>query len=207
MTHSRAWGECLIGYLLRLLCNKLSSVLHSPVTLIYSDWAIKRTSVEYTSLLRYIVTGQTILHYGTRKINNFARQLAIVVERIVSGKAVRQQANTIVPMINWVAGAAAGEVLCLHYKDGDGDFGLNMKSLFIAEVSFVLNTNNTTHFSHRIYNFVLFQMHGWEVCCLEAPVSREHAWARVQTEPQPRPPAGDPQHPRADLLQALILLL
>ena len=110
--------------------------------------------MEYTSLLRYIVTGQTILHYCTRKINNFARQLAIVVERIVSGKAVRQQANTIVPMINWVAGAAAGEVLCLHYKDGDGDFGLNMKSLFIAEVSFVLNTNNTTHFSHRIYNFV-----------------------------------------------------
>ena len=50
VTHSRAWAECLIGYLLHL-CNKLSSVLHSPVTLIYSDWAIKRTSVEYTSLL------------------------------------------------------------------------------------------------------------------------------------------------------------
>ena len=68
----------------------------------------------------------------------------------------------------------------------------------------MLNTNNTTHFSHRIYNFVLFQ---------KAPnvqlisVSREHVWARVRTEPQPRPPAGDPQHPRADLLQALILLL
>ena len=57
---------------------------------------------------RYIVTGQTILHYCARKINYFARQLTIVVERIVSGKAVKQQANTIVPLINWVAGAAAG---------------------------------------------------------------------------------------------------
>ena len=50
VTHIHVWAECLIGYLLHL-CNKLSSVLHSPVTLIYSDWAIKRTSVEYTSLL------------------------------------------------------------------------------------------------------------------------------------------------------------
>ena len=48
VTHSSAWA--LWAELLHL-CNKLSSVLHSPVTLIYSDWAIKRTSVEYTSLL------------------------------------------------------------------------------------------------------------------------------------------------------------
>ena len=109
-------------------------------------------------------------------------------------------------MINWVAGAAAGEVLCLHYKDGDGDFGLNMKSLFIAEVSFVRcstqTTDNTTHFSHRIYNFVCIISESTR-CTVES----EHAWARVRTEPQPRPPAGDPQHPRADLLQALILIL
>ena len=48
------------------------------------------------------------------------------------------------------------EVLCLHYKDGDGDFGLNMKSLFNAEVSFVLNTNNTFPVTFTIL-FGLFQ--------------------------------------------------
>ena len=75
-----------------------------------------------------------------------------------------------------------------------------MKSLFIAEVSFVLNTN-TFSVTFTIL-FVLFQK-APDRCTVES----ENVWARVRTEPQPRPPAGDPQHPGADLLQALILIL
>ena len=155
---------------------------------------------------RYIVTGQTILHYCARKINYFARQLTIVVERIVSGKAVKQQANTIVPLINWVAGAAAGRSYAYIIKTVMVTSVLtwNHCSLPMFPLCLIQTTHFQSHLQFCLDYFRKHQMHSWKWSCMGPGLdwasppatswSSSASWCRSPPGSHPPPPTGKPNY-------------